>query len=410
MPTTQYVGVGTYNPYRSGVTGGTIPGDANTGHLKRDISAFVEAMEPTETPIYSTALSKGRKRTVEQVKVESGIKHRRIFKTALSANHNNSTTTLTVGTTDIKLLQKHMVLRIVDATNGDEIVWCTADPDLGAGTIAILRAQGGTSAAAHDSGCVVQMVGTANPLNGPDFVTSPVVYGEFINNYVQRFTAGIKLDRLARRTPDLERTGDKLVQFIQEETQNQKDLVERALIYGKPQEGSLSSATPPLMGGIGHFLTTNTTNLAGAPLSAFDIEEITSSIWSAYGENVPKTLIMNLKTKRILNRLLNPYREITGSDTSLDLRFQKVTLETGTFEFMVSRYLPDGEIWGINWDNFEWCTYRDGNWSVEDVPETGFYNQKAISGTFSLLFRSEQASFRIYGFNTDLNAYPSVNL
>jgi hypothetical protein len=214
-----YVGGGQVtNPYYDSVTGGMIPGGVDIGqHGLRDVSAFMDSLEPAQTPVLSMIKKRG---TVSQLKYEWGLKRLRPHKVTLNANITNNATSLDLGTTDIKKVQKYMVFRFIDATNGDEIVWANADPNLTAGTVAIVRAQGGTGAVAGTTGYAhttttatsVEIIGIAEPVTGVDHAISPYDYGDMFWNTIQRFSGGPKMDNIARFTADRERgSGDKLL-------------------------------------------------------------------------------------------------------------------------------------------------------------------------------------------------------
>lgn len=404
------IGPGLLNPYYGSVTGATIPGDAATGHAKRLVASYVDELEPYDTPLYTAVKSKAQKKTINQYKVESHMSRARPLKTTLAgAAYTTTGTSLNFGTTNIKYLQKGMVLKIED-----EIFWTTADPDLAAGTIAVAYEQAGTTNANHAQHTEVLMIGTASPLNGPAYYVSPVIYGDFNYNYIQRFLASIKMDELLRVTPDLEYESDKLLEFIETEMKNQKILCNQALVYGKRQEGTLSSGAerPPLMGGIGPMITTNVTTIGNnAPLSVYHIEEISSTVWSTYRGTFARDMWMSLKTKRSMNRLLNPFREATVKDTEMNLTFDVVNLETGQFRCMVDPYIPDGEIWGLNLSEFAWYTYQGQDWRIDDVEDNGtLADQKGIVGVFSQLPLKEPLQWKITGFSTNLNDYPAINL
>jgi hypothetical protein len=407
MPTV--FGPGTVNPYSGSVPGASIPGDAATGHAKRLISSFVDELEPYDTPMLTALRSSAKKVTVNQIKIEGHIKRARPLQTTLAGGaYSTSQTSLNLGTTNIKYFQKGMVVKI-----DNEIFWTTADPDLAAGTIPVAFEQAGTTNAGHAQHAVVDIIGTASPLNGPEYYISPVIYGDFNFNYIQRFLASIRVDELTRKTPDLQHETDKLLDMIATEAKNQKILLNKAIIAGRRQEGSLAvgSARPPLMGGIGSYLTTNVRTITGgSPLSVFDIEEVSSNVWSTYRQ-MSRTMFMSMRTKRSFNRLMNPHREGTFQDTTMNLVVEKVRLETGEFSTVVDPYMPDGEIWGLDLSGFEWYTYNGMDWRTDDVEDNGtLSDQKGIVGVFSMLPVKEPLMWRITGFSTNLNDYPMSNL
>ena len=96
-----------------------------------------------------------------------------------------------------------------------------------------------------------------------------------------------------------------------------------------------------------------------------------------------------------------------AKDTAVDMRLTSVRLETGEFTFMINRYMPDGEIWGLDFDGFEWLTYKNHDWQVRDTKDpTTMADARAVVGAFSMLMPKEPLMFRITGFSTNPLDYP----
>lgn len=398
----------TGNPYNDSVTGGYIAGDAATGATIRLIADVVDVLEPWDTPMLTKIQSAAKKSTVNQLKIEQLTRRQRPHTTTISANYTSGGTFLTFGTTNIKLFGKGMVLKI-----GSELFWTTDEPNATAGTIAVVGGQGGSTPANHTSGDAVRVVGKATTLDGPNYTRAPVIYGDFLYNYPQRFESKLDFDDMAIVTPDWEISGDKLAERITEEAKNLKILLDEAIHHSLRQQGSLSSGseTPSLMGGIPQFLTTNVTTISPSrALSIFDIESASAAIWATY-RRMATTLVMSMNTKRSFNRLINPYRQATFMDTTLKAKLDTVELETGTFDVMVDPYMPDGEIWGLDFSGFHWITYKGGDWQVREVSDPDVMAKaKAVVGIFSLLMPKEPLMFRITGFSTTLTDYPAGTL
>lgn len=399
---------GIVNPYGTGQTAnGSIPGDAATGFLKRFIGPYVDALEPQKTPVLTAIQSRAEKETATQLKIEQQTEYVRQFKTTLAGGaYTAAQTTLNFGTTNIKLLQKGMVLKIES-----EYFWTNADPNVGAGTISVAFAQAGSSNANHAQNVAVNIIGTANPLNGPAPYLSPAIYGDFTWNTIQRFNGSNKFDSIGNKVSDLQfDTSDKVTRWIAKEAEAQKLLLNKALMFGERQVGDLTagSETPALMRGIQNWLTTNVTTLTGSPpLTLYDIEEATANVWSTY-EDMAMTMLCSMKTKRSLNRVPNVIRRAETGEVNLNLTMDVIELETGRFEFMIDRNMPDGEIWGLNFSDMVFYTFEGEDWNTVDV-ETGtpFAVQKSVSGTFSLLVPKEPLMWRITGFSQDLADYPT---
>jgi hypothetical protein len=403
MPTP--IGPGLYNPYAtSQAAAGSIPGDAATGHLKRQIGTFVDALEVQDTPVYTTLKSKAAQKTTNALKIENHIERVKPVNTTLAGGaYTAAGTSLNFGTTNIKYIQKGHVLLIES-----EYFWVNGDPNLTAGTAPVAFAQAGSSNANHAQNVAVSMIGTANPLNGPLAYLSPVIYGDFTWNTIQRFNGSIKLDEIAAKTPDWQEDGDKLLSWIEKESKIQKILLNKALMMGERQVGdpAVATETPPLLRGIRNWLTTNATTITGNdPLSPYHIEEVVSTIWSTYREQ-DYAILGSMKTKRGINRWNDMIRQTEEGETDLTIKTDTLTLQTGDYTFMVDPFMPDGELWGIQWNGFELYTFEGEDWATEDVTlESPFARQKSISATYSLMAPREPVMWRLSGFSTDLTDY-----
>lgn len=407
MPPTM-ISPGLVNPYGSSqITHGSIPGDAATGHLKRFIGPYVDALNPMATRVLDALKSRAEQKTTNQLKIEQHTDGSRVFKTTLAGGAYTATgSSLNLGTTNIKHFQKGMVLKIES-----EYFWTNADPNVAAGTISVAYAQAGSSNANHAQNVAVHIIGTANPLNGPAVYLSPAIYGEFAWNTIQRFNGAHTFDTIANKTPDLQYdSSNKIEEWIEKEAKSQKVLLNKACMFGQRQLGDLTpgSEIPPMMRGIQNWLTTNVTTLTGSPpLTMFDIEEETASVWAEY-ETMAKTIMASMNTKRAINRSLNIIRQAEAGETTFTQKVDMIELETGTFEFLVDPFMPDGEIWGVDFSGMEFYTFEGEDWTTEPVEtSTPFAVKQSVSGTFSLLVPKEPLMWKITGFSTDLSDYPT---
>lgn len=393
------------NYFSNGSTGGYIPGNAATGHFLRYIDSFVDALEPYDTPFVSTI---GISEELDNPQPEWGQKYQLPHRVTLNTSMDNSQDEMILSSGHGVYIQQYTVARILDSTNGDEIVWVDTAPSVwaGANTPDIVRAQGGTSAVAHTAPLTIEIIGVAEP-NSVDHADTPYVWGDFKYNRFQRFGGKIDMDNLGRVTPNHEIKGDQLVARIEEKAKDFKLQLEKAVIFGGRQVGTPDKAQPDMMGGIGYFLSTNVFNQSGAKLTVAAMEDATATVWSRVETGIPTTLYCNMNTKRIIDRLVEPIRFTASgpSATDFDFRVKRLALETGEFNFVVSRHMPDGEIWGLNPKDIKIHPYKDSRWSVREHETQGDYSRKSIHGVYTLLFPYEGRAFRIYGFNTSLSAY-----
>lgn len=400
------VGAGVINPYNSGTSGGTIVGDAATGSQRRDLGPYVDALEGYDTPTLDNTPKSGM---ATQLKHEWGIKNQRPLRTTLGASYTAGGTTLTLATGFGVNAMKYMVYKVLDPTNGDEIFWASEERS-GDTAPGLVYAQGGTSNNNHASGLTVEILGTAQPLTGPDHPISPIIYGSLNYNYPQRFGDSFKIDLVANATSDFEKPADRIVSELAEVARIQKLELNKTLIHGGRQAGVPGTPTAPMMGGYKSYFATNTTNLSSATLSLFNIDDITTTAWGTYRNKIARKVWCSIGSKRIISRLFLAQRQGNWSDGKVNTVLESIEFETGTYEFVVDPYMPDGELWGMDTSGVKLMPYQNNDWHTFDLARTGEYVWKSLSGTFTLEFNKEPLCWRLYGFDQTLANYPTVGM
>jgi hypothetical protein len=401
----------------SDAVGGTIPGDAATGHVMRSIDEWFRAIEPRRTELINMAKTGS---PGDQMKDEWAQRKHRSLNFKLEGSHSSGTTTITFESGQGARAQQYMVLKIFDNTNGDELVWLSGDmPVSGDAITGVVRGVGGTSAVTHPDASVVFCVGTALPY-AVDHVLSPVQFGDFFYNYYQRFAGSIAADKADLVTGTWEdMDGRKMADMIRTEASNQKYLLQRAMIHGGRQAPNNTTAprTPGMLGAIPTFLSTNVEDLHGMPISHYDLDDIAAQAWQGgSGSNttdgsdeVANVLLMSMKMKRALARKLMPLRELTQGQ-QLDFRLKNFYLDSvGEVTPIVIHDFPEDEIWGIVKDGIELASYKTLSWHFNDLPTAGEYEWEAFTGDWTLRVKGEQRMFRLYNIATNLDLYPKAS-
>lgn len=401
---------GGLNTYPTSVPGGSIP-DANR---IIDVSKWAKALEPRETP-YLTKIWNDA--PVNARPFLWGQSKRVPVQTTLGIAHDNSTTTLTVASGSGVILQKWMVLELSDFKAGStttldparrEIVIVVGEPS--GDTALVARAQSGTAGIAHDAGCQVFVIGTAEP--ELQFHTiSPHARGWQLFNYVQRWEGGVKADIAARNTPTWEHPSDPFLADFEEETKKQKFLMELAFWRGGRQAGNPTTPLPATMGGIDTYLLTNVTDVGGANLTPRVIESELRDLAKAT-ERGPEglRLMMSYNTAAIFDSLIDPIRMATATDTTLTLMTEKVRFRFGTFDITVSHNCFDNVIYGVRDSNLAMRPYKGLAWHISrirGVDAGADHDQQFISCDATLVVEREAEMFRLINFNGDLDGYES---
>lgn len=394
------------NTYATGVTGGTVP----TANIKPAFAGWAESVDPQETPI-TNAIKKST--VIDQRTFFWGQSKFPNHRSTLLAGINNSVTAMSTASGDGVFFQKYDVINIIDVVVGSspprpdyttkETVWVSADPATDA--LTIVRGQGGTSGVAHNTGAILEIIGTAEP-QLQDHVISPVTRGFQYSNFMQRFGGSIKMDKAFRNSSTYEYDGDQLANDIKTETKRLKLLREKAYITGGKQAGNPSTPLPELMGGFLSFITTNVYNQGGAVLSSSGLETAARDLYKKVDDGGPKVWMAGPDTVSIFDTFLNPYRVAQAGETKATYVTQSVQFRWGTYDIMPSRWFPEGVIALVDFGNMTKVTFKGLDWHTSIQPVYGDYDQMSISTDCSLKVENEVSMGLITNFITDLDAYP----
>lgn len=383
----------TYDGY-----GGTKPGNV----VIRDLRKAAAAVEPRMTPFLTTV---GYGPSVEQEWHEWARRGVVPIQTTLAAGYTTgSSTYLTITTGEGKFLAPYHVL-LVDS----EIFWVTGYN--AADQVNVIGAQGGTTGANHSTSAVVRVIGSAMP-QGSDYSLNPYAWGDQYYNVPQRFSGAIKTDRREDVTPNIEIQGSQHDQRVADELGTQKLLLEQTLFRGRRQVGTNPGGAgnrPSMMGGLNDFIGKLYT-LAGTPLlNIYHLEDCFYDFDQSVGENAPRQIIMNMATKRIINRLMNTRREGTMDTTSAKLVWNEVEFATGAYSFMVSRWCPDGEIWVLNTKDLHVMPYKSLGWHERELPVSGEHLWTGVGMDATFEVSSPKCVAKITGWDTTLANYPGLS-
>jgi hypothetical protein len=405
------------NPLSTALTGGVVP----AANVIIDVGDWADALAPRLTPI----LSRCKKLpTAKAYKHEWGQSYHTAISGTLNEALDTSETDVTLSSGEGLLLQPWMVLRVINYVSGtsrldysrQEIILVRATD--GTDTIpSVRRAQGGTTAIAHDDGAFWEVIGTALP-HSTDFQLSPFTRGDRLFNYPQRFYGEVAADRVARGIDDYENKGDILLKDFRKEQIKQKHLLERAIVVGGRQEGDANGTPttdtqiPYMTGGIDYFVTNHSgrvVNMAGATLNPYDLEDIMVDMYNEIEDGGAKTLLMSANTARMFDSFLNPIREATVKDDSINLTVNKINLRFGEIEVQHTRYLDDGTILFVDFSDIGVYPMPKANWQTEKIATKGPYDIMALWGEFGVEVKEVTRMAKLWNFNTDLSAYPRRN-
>lgn len=399
MPQVVNVGATTYTTDAFPASG-SIP----AAQVIRDLRRAAAALEPRDFPFLSTV---GYGPPVGQEKHEWARRAWTPLESTVGTTQATGagTVALIVAAGQGKYFMRYHVLKIEA-----EIEWVTS---VAVDTCTVVRGQAGTTISAHNAGVRVLIIGTAMP-QLLDYALSPFSWGDQYFNYPQRYSGAVKGDRRYYATENYEVESGEHDRRVTDELQTQKLLLEATLFYGLRQQGdpTVGAERPSLMGGLNQFIGGTGGGIRktiSGDLNIFHLEEALMDADIAIGSNAPRQIIMNPRSKQIINRLLGPLRGNFGPEvTSMKFVWNSVTFETGDYSFMVSRNCPLGEIWLLNVRDAKVLPYRTLGWHERVLPNSGEAMWTGVGGDFTFEHNAPKAITVIDGWNQTLSAYPGM--
>jgi hypothetical protein len=119
-----------------------------------------------------------------------------------------------------------------------------------------------------------------------------------------------------------------------------------------------------------------------------------------------KTLLMGVDTARIFDTMLNPIRQATVKDSSVNLTINTINFRWGQVEIQHTQHMPEGSILFVDFSKIRVLPYAGCNWSTKTIATDGPYDKMAIWGDFTFEVTQVNRMAKLHNFNTDLAAYP----
>ena len=391
------------------IVGDWSPGDAATGHRERLIVDWTDNLFPQETPLLSS-IKEGKQ--VDQLKVEWGggaeLSHYLNLEGAV-ATTTATTIVVEAGQGDRLQVTDNLAVYELDV-NGvpdpstQENMWVK---QIDADTVTVDRGLSGTTARTFSDGAYIVNLGPVL-VEGADFTVSPFVHGDFLFNYTELKQKGTRITEEANVIKNREfDSGNHIARLMTENARHVKRNLEDTLFRGYRAAGSVASNVPSTMSGFPRYIpSANRQNLSGYPISPYDIETVGARLWESVGDAAAKKLIMSMRTARMFDGILNKYRQADMDDTSMNLQFKTFQTRFGTFQIMETRGCPDGVVYGVNLKNMSVHPFEGMDWTEkEHMGTNGAYLWRSVYGRFTLVVRSPETMFELYGFSTDLTNY-----
>jgi hypothetical protein len=379
----------------------------------RNVRPFMDALEVEETK-FLNSLKRG---AAGRDRKEYGGAHAVMPRgSKVSAATLAAATTLPVIPGHGARFQQGHVLLVKRASDGaTERMWVNADPDTGG--LSVSRAQAGDTALAFAAGDEIRVIGIAMPQLS-NFPLSPVTRGKKWWNTYQNFEGHLEFSHQGTVSPDDEfPDGDWMDRDMLDLGRRMKRELNEALLLGGRQEGNQDpdAPVPSLMGGV-MFYAENAGNVysgggAAVALAVELFDDALADLDQKYGDKFGTRLLMSPKTKRVMNRIAAPARDNSRDAFSggiLDIRWEGIETDLGTYKFTTMDGIPDGTILIYKDTNQEYAPFQGMDWSEKDSPTEGNWYWRGISGSFTYRPKHADAFAIVNNFSMDLSDYPAL--
>lgn len=378
---------------------------ADGGNIKaemfiRDVDEFIPYIERDDVPLTKLIGTGG---SADKLKYEHG----QGYLTPSTVNlitTNPSTGGLTIQVDNPQYLQQWDVLRS-PLTNGELLQVTDANP---VNPINVKRAYGGGSADNLAIGNALKVLGPAVP-EGVDTPSSPMTQGDLDWDTFQIFEYSWSITHRGKVVPTYEYRSNRF------KAQLKKAMVEAALdlenfaIYGKRYLPS-NTTDGTMTRGLIQATTANVSDLSGDPLTLFDFLNLEEQKFMDVGPSeMGKTVILNTFGKRIINSWFNPTRRTTTKDASINVTFDSVDTDFGTYKFVTHHNHPKDRMSIINTNDIKRMTMEGGNWQTGMLSTQGWYDRGFLRGDFGFIWPVARRRSALINFSLVPSDYPDLD-
>lgn len=378
---------------RSSADGGTTPSDL----FIRDVDEFIPYLERDDTPLVRMIPTGG---SADKLKHEHGQGYLTPRTTTVTGAHNNSTTSFTFGNPE--RLQQYDILYY----NGEKLWVQDAAPT---NPVTVTRGYGGTTAVTFSGGETVQVLGPAVP-EGVDSPSSPHTQGDLDWDTFQIFEYTWSLTHRAKHTPTYEFKSDRFKAMLKRYmTEAAIDLENFAIFGTRYLPANDSDAT--MTRGMIAATTANVTDLNGDPITLRLFLDGQQAVFQDVGLNdMGKTVILTPFLKRVVNSWFNPSRRSTTTDAKINMTFDSIDTDFGTYKFVIHHNQPTGYMNILNLKDIKRMTYEGGNWSTGMFATQGWYDRGFLRGDFGFIWPAARRRSMYQECSETAGDYPDLDV
>jgi hypothetical protein len=361
----------------------------------RDVRRLVEALDYRETPL--TSMIGFSNRGVRARKVEWTDKRAPAISDTTNGSYTSGATTLNVSNGG--KFQVYNVIK-VDA----ELMLVTA---IATNALTVTPGWAGTTQANHASAATVSIIGVAMPEN-LDAPPSSYTLGDFYSNFVQRWNKRIIIDKRQNRANNyLTVEGGEYRDRLKEQMQQAKWELEQTLFSGVGVDAT--GALPSAMSGFPQYITSNVTTITGAFTERQFLDALAPAFDDIGMAGLGDTVIVGRFTKQVIGSWADPARRLSGSDTAITARIDRINSDFGELDIMMHKSCPATELYFMNPKNYELVPYDGLDWHDQDIQARGDYMDGFVGADYTLIGLGNRASAKMTGFSTTAADYSTMS-
>jgi hypothetical protein len=325
---------------------------------------------------------------------------------SLTAQVDDSATSLTLSTTEAALIQEGQILFI-----DEELLRATTIAS--STTVGVSRGFASSVQATHVTSSVVHLL---SPLftGEANFVTSPFYRGEMVSFNVFRTQYGFEQSSTSTGVVSYLTKRQNQVDFEKDRARTRAmQQMEYLALYGKAQAMSASAQGSP--DGLYRLITSNVNTVSGLLTGTDLVDTIDMILAHNEGARTEFEFAMNHNTKRIVDAIMRQYFDAKGEsdETDVGVTIDRFKTSLGTITTMTDRMIRDGEIYVVDWSDVKLhplkITDGTGNGWVEFKRGPEHLNKRSrqvIHELQALLVMGEERKHAlIKGFTTTGSSY-----
>lgn len=355
---------------------------------KRVIANRVLLIDPIETPFLDFIgmdSAKSKFKITENGKaIEWVLDQYRQLTGTLAATATSTATGFTVSDASV-----FKVGDVVLMPDGAEKAWISA-VDTSGDSVTMTRAFDGSTAATQATGSIT-ILSEAQLENRESWTAGNQESMSTTNNYIQTFEDTVKLtdveDKIARYAID-----DMFGYQVDKKMPELYRAMERAIF--RQTTGSAGSATTPsYMKGLKGFITTNTFSTTRAAMTYGNIQTLVLNMYNN-GAN-PDTVWCNPDWLNYVTNLYNSsqYLRVERSENAVGMNVKRLVTSFGEWELRTDRWISTADVFFL--DSNMVGLHEFDPFHQEDVPRSGPWQRRAVTGIYSIAVGAEKGHGRL---------------